>query len=256
MSEATALLIVRRLVAIAIFFYIVTRFTKAADAAGRSPWKWSALGVVAFYGTMFFVMIGGMTAAAVAAPDVAPFVMFVALGGALAAGVFATRAVLRPLKALAAPPEPEPERRIEAPKKRSRLQTIAVWAYIAAFVAVSVVAWLDPEATETRSEQIVDVVVTLLTLIGMVAYVRRLQDTRLIRVWKAVAPLLVVAYAAQLIIGWPEASQPDPESTASEHVRALVFAHVVVIAFLAPAIAMNFRFARGGQAILPVPPQE
>jgi hypothetical protein len=53
----TILIIVRRLVALAIFVYIVVTFRKEAKRHGGTPWKWSSLGVLTFYGSFALVSL-------------------------------------------------------------------------------------------------------------------------------------------------------------------------------------------------------
>ncbi len=52
-----SVLILKRLMATALFFYIIFKFRRAARATGGTPWKWSSLGVLVFYSSFFIVAV-------------------------------------------------------------------------------------------------------------------------------------------------------------------------------------------------------
>ena len=122
---------------------------------------------------------------------------------------------------------------------------IGLWVYIAAFVGICVASLVDPEFRGTRGEMILDLVLSAVALTGLVAYALRVDSPRMIAAWKFVAPALLVGFIVQLIVEWPSLVAPDPELTRTEHQVMLAITLVVSTLFLAPAVIVNFRFARG-----------
>lgn len=53
----SGLWIAKRVVALAIFVWVVLTSRRAARAAGGTPWKWSSLGVLVFYLPVFAVSL-------------------------------------------------------------------------------------------------------------------------------------------------------------------------------------------------------
>ena len=121
---------------------------------------------------------------------------------------------------------------------------VALWLYIALFVTICVLIQLDPESTETPAETAFDVVITTITLIGLVAYALRLNVPRMIAAWKFVAPALLITFIVELIIAWPEMMAPDPELSSTEHYAIVSLALAATVLLLTPAVIVNFRFAR------------
>lgn len=122
---------------------------------------------------------------------------------------------------------------------------IGLWVYIAAFVGICVASLVDPELRGTRGEMILDLVLSAVALTGLVAYALGVNAPRMMAAWRFVAPALLVGYIVQLFIEWPSLAAPDPELTRTEHQVMLAITLVVSTLFLAPAIIVNFRFARG-----------
>ena len=120
------LLILRRLVALAIFIFIVVKFRRAARSFGATPWKWSALGVLTFYSTYFLVSIGlatgfvgiasltppGLTQAEQAA---VPIVISIAIALAILSAFAATHLTLRHLIANVQSAKPQEPPGLQAP---------------------------------------------------------------------------------------------------------------------------------------------
>ena len=121
---------------------------------------------------------------------------------------------------------------------------IGLWVYIAAFVGICVASLADPELRGTRGEMILDLVLSVVALTGLVAYALRVDAQRMIAAWRFVAPALLVGYIVQLFVEWPSLVAHDPEMTRAEHQGILVITLIVSTLFLAPAIVVNFRFAR------------
>lgn len=121
----------------------------------------------------------------------------------------------------------------------------ALWTYIATFAVLSVLAGVDDEVKETATERGLDILLSTVTLVGLVAYAVRLAAPTLIHIWKAVAPLILIGYLIQLASAWPELVAADPELTAREQFYIVSVVLAVFTLFLVPAIVINFRFARG-----------
>ncbi len=121
---------------------------------------------------------------------------------------------------------------------------IALWIYIAAYLALTVFGLINPEMRGTPADAVIEVVLSSIALAGMVAYAIRLNAPRMIAAWRFVAPMLLIGYVVQLIMEWPELSAREPEMSQTEHYVFLTIALCFGILFIAPSVIVNFRFAR------------
>ncbi|HYI12595.1 MAG TPA: hypothetical protein VEK57_26325 [Thermoanaerobaculia bacterium] len=124
------------------------------------------------------------------------------------------------------------------------MKTIALWLNIALFAALSAVSWLDPEMDVTPAELVLDIALSVFTVLGMVFYATRIAVPQLVAAWKAIAPLLLAGYIVRLALGWPELMVQDSDSTVTEHRIVVCIALAAAAVALVPAIVINFRFAR------------
>lgn len=121
---------------------------------------------------------------------------------------------------------------------------VLLWLYIALLVTFWAMSLIDPDSSETPAEIAFDVVRTVILLIGVVAYALRLNVPRMIAAWRFVAPALVIALVAELVLVWPELMIRDPELSPTEHYVVVGVALGAVVLLLTPAVVVNFRFAR------------
>ena len=133
------------------------------------------------------------------------------------------------------------------------MKRVVLWLYIAAYATIAVVSSLDPDPKETLLEFGFGVLLTLLTLVGMILYARGVANRQLIAAWRVVPPLLVAGTIGLLVFAWPALTAPDPELTVTEQRVILAVALVVAAAVEVPAIIINFRFARGRHLADPHP---
>lgn len=135
---------------------------------------------------------------------------------------------------------------VPTPRERYFLRSIALWVYIALFVLISVLAWLDDESSaRVQIESAVDVAVSIVTVAGLIFYALRVRTPRLIATWKIIAPLILAAEIVLLVMRWPELVAHDPEFSAAENHALLAIGLTLTAALLIPAIIINFRFANG-----------
>ena len=121
----------------------------------------------------------------------------------------------------------------------------ALWIYIGTFAVLSVLAWLDDEIKETPLERTLDILLSTVTMVGLVAYAVRVSARGLIGTWKVVAPLIMIGYIAQVASAWPDLVVADPDLTAREQYYVVLIVLAAVTIFLVPAVVINFRLARG-----------
>lgn len=135
---------------------------------------------------------------------------------------------------------------VPTPHERYFLRSIALWTYIALFVLISVLAWLDDESSaRTQIESAVDFVVSIVTVAGLIFCALRVREPRLLAMWKVTAPLILAADIVLLVLRWPELVAHDPELSAAENHALLAIGLTLTAALLIPAIIINFRFANG-----------
>src|SRR5262245_52878826 len=104
-----------------------------------------------------------------------------------------------------------------ARREQAPVKAIALWFYIAAFAALTVGSWAVPETRGSGVELVVDIVVSLATLVGLLAYATHVAVRELIAAWKVVAPLILLGSVLQLVLEWPRLATGDPELPAAEH---------------------------------------
>jgi len=139
----------------------------------------------------------------------------------------------------------EPET-IPTPRARSLSSRIGLWAFIALFVLINVLAWLfDESSARVQIGSAVDFVVSIVTIAGLIFYALRVRKSGLIATWKIIAPLILAAEIVLLVMRWPELVAHDPEFSAAENRALLAIGLTLTAALLIPAIIINFRFANG-----------
>ena len=131
------------------------------------------------------------------------------------------------------------------------MKKIALWLYIALFAALSAVSWLDPEPGVTPAALVLDIALSVLTVLGMVFYATRIAVPRVVAAWKVVTAFIVIGYIIRIALAWPELIVRDPGVTVAEHTILLCIMFTIAAAILVPAIVINLRFAQARAGLSP-----
>jgi hypothetical protein len=122
------------------------------------------------------------------------------------------------------------------------LRNIILWGYFLLYAGINMADFFDPETRGGAPEFGLNVLLFLIGSTGLIAYILRITDARMIAAWKVVAPMFLIGQIAAMVL-FPIPQDPALSARDNGTLAMMVLALVSVV--LAPLVAIHFRFAAG-----------